>query len=87
MKEQQPRTKVTHFRNSNFNVKTSNSNEKAANSAKTCAQKILRTRKVLRTRNCRSKFFKIEKRKENKKTKQPRFKLRLNNFKSLIIVL
>ena len=37
--------------------------------------------KILRTRNCRHRFVKNllpEKRKENIKTKQPRFKLRLN---------
>ena len=57
MKEQ-PKTQVTHFRNSNFKHK----NEKTANPAKTCVLKILRTR------NLRRKFIKnllSEKRKEN----------------------
>ena len=40
MKEQ-PRTKVTHFRNRNFKQK----NEKTANPAKTWVRTFLRTRK------------------------------------------
>ena len=59
-----------HFRNSN-----SKQNEKTANRAKSCVQKILHTQ------NCRRKFIKSllpEKRKENMETKQPRFKSRLN---------
>ena len=47
------------------------------NPAKTCIPKNLRTR------NCHRKFIKnllAEKRKENMQTKQPRFKLPLNNM-------
>ena len=59
MKEQL-RTKVTHFRNSNF--------EKTADPAKTCVRKIYVDEKILRIRNCRRKFIKNlvpEKCKEN----------------------
>ena len=64
-------SKVTHYRSSNFKHQM----KKTANPAKSCVQKILPTR------NCRLKFIKNflpEKRNENIKTKQPRFKSRLN---------
>ena len=53
--------------------------KKTANPAKSCVQKILRSQKILRTRNCRRKFIKNllpEKRKEN--MYKSRFKSRLN---------
>ena len=49
-------------------------------------KKLYVLEKNLRTRNCRREFIKTllpEKRKENMKTKQQRFKSQLNNVKNL----
>ena len=72
MKEQ-PGTKVTHFRNSNFKHKMN----RLQIPQKLACEKFYVDEKILRTRNCRRKFIKTllpEKREENMQTKQPRFK-------------
>ena len=76
MKEQ-PRTKVTHIRNSNFKKKV----KRLQIPQQLVYKKIYVQEKISRTRNCRRNFIKKllrEKRKENMQTKQPQFKSRLN---------
>ena len=71
MKEQ-PRTSVTHFRNSNFKHKM---NRLQIPQELVC-EKLYEHEKILRTRHCRRKSIKNllpEKRKENMQTQQPRF--------------
>ena len=71
MKEQ-PRTSVTHFRNSNFKHKM---NRLQIPQELVC-EKLYVHEKILRTKNCGCKSIRNllpEKRKENMHTKQPRF--------------
>ena len=74
----QPRTKVTHFRNSNFKDKT----KRLQIPQKLLHEKFYVHEKISCTRNCCRKFIKhlpTEKRKEDMYAKQPLLKLRLKN--------
>ena len=76
MKEQ-PRTEVTHLRNSNFRHKM----KRLLIPQKLVYEKFYVRGQILRTRNCRREFVKNllpEKRKENMSTKQPLYKSPLN---------